>query len=163
MTLTKDKKKEILASIQDVLKSAQSVVFFNFKGLKVNDTVQVRRTLKGAGVGYLVAKKSLTKKALETHSVTGTQPTMDGEIGIAYSKDLIAPAREIHSFAKKFKDTLKIVGGIFEGKYMNKEEMMTIALIPSRETLYAQVVQIINSPVSGFVRALDAIAKAKTQ
>ena len=81
---------------------------------------------------------------------------------MAYSAYLIAPAREVFAFQKKYKDNLSIVGGIFDGKYMSKEEMMAIALIPSRETLYAQFVNVINSPIQGLVMALDAIAKKKT-
>ena len=45
---------------------------------------------------------------------------------------------------------------------MSKEEMMAIALIPSQQTLYAQFVNVINSPIQGLVMALDAVAKKKT-
>lgn len=164
MPRTKVEKKEILEKVEKIVKDAESLVFVNFHGLKVGDTVQVRRQLKKEGVGFFVAKKSLTRKALEGGSkkITGTLPELNGELGLAYGTDLTAPAREIYAFQKKFKDSISILGGIFEGKYMSKEEMMAVALIPSQKTLQAMFVNVINSPIQGFVMALSEIGKKKT-
>jgi large subunit ribosomal protein L10 len=162
MPISKDKKKEIIKEVADLLKDSKSIVFFNFKGFSVKNTTEMRRELKKAKVGYFVAKKTLAKRAFDEAKIAGEIPTMFGETAMAYSADLIAPAREVFTFQKKFKDNLSIVGGIFDGKYMSKEEMMAVALIPSQQTLYAQFVNIINSPIQGFVMALDAIGKTKT-
>ncbi len=166
MPRTKIEKKEILEKVEGIVRDAESLVFVNFHGLKVGDTVQIRRQFRKEGVGFFVAKKSLTRKALEGTNIgkkiTGTLPELDGELGLAYGKDLIAPAREVYEFQKKFKDSITILGGIFEGRYMSKEEMMAIALIPTQKTLHAMFVNIINSPIHGFVMALDQIAKKKT-
>jgi large subunit ribosomal protein L10 len=51
---------------------------------------------------------------------------------------------------------------VFEGKYMGADEMKALAMIPSMQTLRAQFVNLINSPIQGFVMALDAISKKKT-
>lgn len=162
MARTKVEKKEIVQKVEDILKGMQSLVFVNFHGLKVGDTTAVRRKLREEGVGFFVAKKTLTRKALESGAkMEGTLPELPGEIGLAYGKDLIAPAREIYAFQKQFKDNISIVGGIFEGKFMSKEEMLAIALIPSQHTLQAMFVNVINSPIQGFVMALDQIGKKK--
>lgn len=162
MALTKAKKKEVIDSVAKVVKDSQSVVFVNFHGLKVADSTKVRRKLTSEGVGFLVAKKTLTKRAFDAGKFTGTMPELLGELGLAYSKDLTAPAREVYEFTKKYKDSLSILGGVFEGRYMSKAEMMDIALIPSMKTLQGMFVNIINSPIAGFVRALDQVAKKKT-
>ena len=161
MPISKGKKKEIIEKVSDLLKDAKSVVFFNFKGFNVKNTIEMRRKLRESKVGYLVAKKTLAKRAFDEAKITGEMPVIVGETAMAYSADLTAPAREVLSFQKKFKDNLNIVGGIFDGKYMNKEEMMAIALIPSQQTLYAQFVNVINSPIQGFVVALSKIVEKK--
>jgi len=74
---------------------------------------------------------------------------------------LLDPSREIYEFQKKFDKKISIVGGIFEGGFKNQTEMLTIAQIPGMKTLQAQFVNIINSPIQGFVMALDQIAKKK--
>lgn len=161
MAITKEKKKEIVKKISDVVKDSKSIVFFNFHGLKIQEETPIRRKLRSEGVGYSVAKKTLIKKALDEAKIEGQQPVLKGELGFAYGKDLIAPAREVFEFQKKHKENLTILGGVFDGKYMNKEEMMAIAAIPPLQTLYAQFVNIINSPIQGLVMALDGIAKKK--
>lgn len=162
MPITKNKKKEIVEKVSDLLKDAKTIVFFNFKGFSVKNTMEMRRKLRGSQVGYLVAKRSLAKLAFDEAKIEGEIPELSGETALAYGADLIAPAREVYEFQKKFKDNLSIAGGIFDGRYMTKEEMMNIALIPAQETLYAQFVNVINSPIQGLVMALDAIAKKKT-
>lgn len=159
MAISKNKKVEVVSNISDIAQKAKTLVFVNFHKLNVVETSEVRNTLRKADVGYRVAKKTLIKRALSDAGINGELPSLDGEIAIVYGEDMLAPAREILEFTKKFKDRLSIVGGIFENEYKSKEEMMTIASIPDFKTLQAQFVQLINSPIQRFVLALDAIAK----
>jgi large subunit ribosomal protein L10 len=119
----------------------------------------MRKKLKTDGVGLFVAKKSLTALALDTKKYEGTMPELIGEFGLAYGTDLVAPARGVYEFQKKFKDQVAIVGGVFEKKFMSKEEMTAIAAIPPLQTLYGMLANIINSPIQGLVMALDQISK----
>ncbi len=159
MPISKGKKKEIIDEVSKLLKDSKSVVFFNFKGFNVKNTIEMRRALRQASVGYMVTKKTLAKRAFDEAKIEGEIPKIIGETALAFSADLTAPAREVYNFQKKFKDNISIAGGIFGGKYMNKEEMMAIALIPSQQILYAQFVNVINSPIQGLVMALNAITK----
>jgi large subunit ribosomal protein L10 len=161
MAITKEKKKDILAKLKDIVKDSKSIVFLNFKGLKVEEANTLRRELEQSQVDYLVAKKTLFKKALEGSSIEGEKPDMAGELSLAYGKDPIEPARKIFSFQKKLQDKLLILGGIMEGKFIGQEEMTNIAQIPPLETLYGQFVNLINSPIQGLVLALDKIAEQK--
>jgi large subunit ribosomal protein L10 len=159
MARTKIQKKEIIEKLGDIMKGAQSLVFVNVHGLKVGDTTTMRRKLKKDGVGFFVAKKSLTAIALAGKKYAGTMPELVGEFGLAYGVDLVAPARGIYEFQKKHKDQIAIVGGVFESKYMSKDEMLAIASIPPLNILHGMFVNIINSPIQGFVMALDQISK----
>jgi large subunit ribosomal protein L10 len=161
MALTKEKKKEVYTKIQNALDEANSVVFVHSKGLSVSDSQGMRNTFRENGVSYYVAKKTLITKALEEKQYKGERPTFDSELALAWGEDLIAPAREVHEFAKGTKDKVSIIGGIFEGRYMDAQEMIEIASIPSQQTLYAQFVNIINSPIQGFVMSLNQIAEKK--
>ena len=160
--ITKVQKKELIDKISKILKDSKSVVFANFHNLNVGDDMTMRKTLRKEGVGYLVVRKTLAKIALKDAGIQGTMPEFTGELAMVYGEDLTAPAREFYTFQKKYKDNVKIVGGIFEGKYMSVEEMTAIAAIPSQKTLYAQFVNLINSPIQRFAVVLDAIAKTKT-
>ena len=159
MAINKGKKKEIFEKTQEIVKDSGSVVFVNFKGLNVSDTTQLRNNLRNEGSSYTVTKKTLVKKALEDSSVEGEMPELEGELALAYGKDLIAPARGVFEFQKKHKEKIAILGGIFEGVFMNKEKMLSITQIPSLQILRGQFVNLINSPIQGLVIALNKIAE----
>lgn len=161
MALTKEKKGEILNKLKDIFSNSESAVFVKFNGLSVLDTGDMRNALREEGVGYLVAKKTLIKRTLAEAGIEGELPDLPGEIAVAYSTDLTAPARGVYEFAKKFKENLSIAGGVFEGRYMNEAEMTEIASIPPLQTLYGMFVNIINSPIQRCAIALDQIAQSK--
>ena len=161
MAVSKAKKGEILSKLQKIVKDSVSVVFINFHALSVAESSVTRKALRENGIGYTVGKKTLTQKALSEGGISGTMPELPGELGIVYGTDSIEPARQIYSFQKKLDKKIQIVGGVFEGKFMNNEEMMVVAQIPSLKTLQAQFINIINSPIQGFVMTLNEIAKIK--
>ncbi len=161
MAISKAKKGEIVSDVSKILADSKTIVFLQFHGITVAEVGEVRKALRAADVGYRVAKKSLIKRALADAGVTGELPNLEGEVALISGADLLAPAREVLEFTKKFKDKLNILGGVFEGAYKSKAEMLTIASIPGIKTLQAQFVQLINSPIQRFVLALNAIAEKK--
>jgi large subunit ribosomal protein L10 len=162
MAITKEKKQSIVATFSDIVADANSIAFVQFDKLTVANSISLRRTLKDAGVGYKVGKKTLLKRVLSEKGYTGELPELTGEIAIAYGFDALAPIREVYEFQKKNKGIVTLVGGVFEGSYKNKDEIMVIATIPPLQTLRGMFVNIINSPIQRFVIALDQIAQKKS-
>ncbi len=161
MAISKAKKGEIVAKLKKALKDAKSLVFVNFRGLNVANATQMRRALKSEGVSYTVAKKTLTRLALEGEKFKGVEPVLEGELALAWGEDPVAPARGIYGFQKKFPESLKIMGGVFEGRFMTAGEMEEVAKIPTLEVLRGKFVNIINSPIQRLAIALNEIAKIK--
>jgi large subunit ribosomal protein L10 len=158
MAITKDKKKEILDKVSEIA-DAESIVFANFHGLSGNETVEMRKKLREAGVKYFVARKTLVKKAFDESKIEGDLPELEGELAIAYSNDdVTAPAREIFAVQKAHEDAMSILGGVFESHFIDKAKAEEIALIPSHDTLKGMFVNVINAPLQGFVMTLKAIA-----
>ncbi len=163
MALTKTQKTQVLEKFTQIIGNAQSVVFLHIKGISVNDTNTLRESLHNNNGGFNVVKKTLLGKVLSDASIAGDMPTISGgELAIAYSSDLIAPAREIFNFKKKFNDSITVVGGIFEGKYISSAEAQAIAAIPAPQVLRGMFVNVINSPIQGMVVALSKIAEKKS-
>jgi large subunit ribosomal protein L10 len=162
MAITKQKKAEIVEKMEGIVKDASTLVFARFTGLTVAEQNEMRKTLRGAGVGYTVAKKTLMRRALDSAKFEGEVPVMEGEVAIAYAKDEIAPARELAVFVKKFSEHLAFAGGVFGGKYVNIAEIKAIAAIPGIDTLRAMFAQVINSPRQRFAVVLSEVAKTKS-
>ena len=161
MAITKAKKGEIVDKLVGAFKSAASVVFVNFRGLTVGNTTELRRKLKSEGVSYTVAKKSLTKRALTEVKPEGEAPELPGELSLAWAEDLMAPAREVYAFQKKFPENLNILGGIFSGKFVTKAYVEELAKIPTLDVLRGKFVNIINSPIQRLAIELNEISKVK--
>lgn len=159
--LKKSRKEEMIKELEGAIKESESLVFVNFHGLNVSDETMLRRNLRDQGVNYKVGRKTLLARALKGKAL-GEIPELGGEVAIAYSKDAISSPREIYNFQKTHKGVLNILGGIFEGKFVGAGKMMEISMIPSREILYAQFVNLINSPIQRFAVVLDQIAKSKS-
>ncbi|KKS77793.1 MAG: 50S ribosomal protein L10 [Parcubacteria group bacterium GW2011_GWC1_43_11b] len=163
MAISKQKKEEIVAKVKEAATKAKTLVFVNFHGLPVATATEMRKSLRERGIGYVVAKKTLIRRALANLSYGGEMPELPGEIALAYAEDQLAPIQEVYAYQKKNSDALKMVGGVFEGNYVDAAYVSLLATIPSREVLLGQFVNIINSPIAGLVMSLDQIRQKKEQ
>lgn len=168
MAQTKKQKVAIVAKLEDAFKNAATTVVLHFKGVKIDEETEMRKSLRAAGVTYTVAKKTLIKRALESLGHKTDEASLPGEVALAYggNDDVTAPARLIHEFGKKYQTTdkkskLRILGGIFEGKFIDSAMMQEIATIPSAKTLRGMFANVINSPRSRFAIVLSEVAKKK--
>jgi len=163
MAITRAKKEEIVEELKDKLAKAKIVVFARYKGLTVADLTALRGELKNEeGEGWVV-KNTLTKIALKGISSAKGGPAsgwdvpdkiLKGQTALFFSyQDELSAPKIIYKFAKD-KENLVIKGGIFEGKFIEANEVEKLACILSREELLAKLAGSLNSPVSGFVGAL---------
>ncbi|MBP9757136.1 MAG: 50S ribosomal protein L10 [Candidatus Pacebacteria bacterium] len=164
MAKTKAQKGQIIDTLADSFKSAATTVFVHFRGVNVTDETAMRRALGNADVKYTVAKKTLIRLALQKlgHSTEGM--TLDGEVAAAYGggDDATAAARLVFEFGKKLTNRVQILGGIFEGKIVDKAAMEEIATIPSMQALRGMFANVINSPRTRFAIVLSKVAETKT-
>ncbi len=161
MAINKQKKAELVTEFTDMVAGASAMVFVSFKTLSVNKTVDLRKKLHNENVGYKVTKKTLLKRALEAQKVEGEFPEVLGELAVAYSADALTPARLMYEAMKEHKGKMEILGGVFEGKFMNKTEMLEIATIPSREVLLSKIAFLLKSPMQRLAIAVNEVAKTK--
>ncbi|MBI5406058.1 50S ribosomal protein L10 [Candidatus Kaiserbacteria bacterium] len=162
MAISKDKKRAILAKLADAFQEASSIAFVGFSKLTVKDASKLRTELSKESVRYFVAKKTLIQRALADRGYTGDVPALPGEVAVAWTtEDATAPSRGVHEFAKKLKGALSLLGGVFEGTFLNAEKITAIATIPPMVVLRGMFVNVINSPIQGLVMALDQISKKK--
>lgn len=156
MAKTKLQKEVILRDLEAKLEKSKAVVFARFNGFTVVDNEALRNQLRSADSEYYVAKKTLMSKALESRSISGFDAkSTDGQLAVIFGYgDEVTPAKLLAPFIKQTEGKIDFVGGILEGRYINKAEVTALATLPSREQLYAQILGSINAPVSGFVNAL---------
>ncbi len=159
MAKTKQQKIETQKLLEDKIKKATSAIFVKFSGLLVNDSNQMRKSLRKEGVGYTVVKKTLLKRALKEVKIDGDLPNLEGEVAIVYGEDVVLPAKAITNFIKKLEGKLTILGGVLLGKFLAASDAMALSKVPSKEILYGKFVNVISSPIQGFASVLGGIQK----
>lgn len=154
------KKAEQVALVADKVKRAQSVVFFDYRGITVAEDTALRTELRKAGVEYVVIKNHIMSRACESTGVDKSiEAMLKGPNAFTFGyNDLSAAARILKAFVKKAKKC-ELIGGIVEGEVMDANAMDMIAEMPTREVLLARLLGSMMSPISKFAIALDQIAK----
>ncbi len=163
MAKTKAEKAEIIEKLESGLKNAASSIFVHFTKVTVAEESAMRKGLRESGVSYVVAKKTLIRRALGNLGHKHEELPLEGEVAIAYggADDATAPARLVYEFGKKLTDKLKILGGIFEGALFDQAKMQEIATIPPMATLRGMFANILNSPIQRIAIALSEVGKTK--
>ncbi len=155
MPKTKEQKKEVIRDLNEKIDKQKSMLFVDYKGLKVKELSKLRKNLKKLGGALVVAKKTLMEVVFKNKKVAVDKEKLEGQPAIIFGfEDEIAPAKATYEFSKKT-ENLKILGGYLENKFMGAEEMITLAQLPSRKELLAKMVGSISAPMSGFVGVLQ--------
>jgi len=154
--ITKEKKKEIIEDLADKLSRQKSVVFFDYTGLKVNQVQELREKLREEEIDCLASKKTLISLALKKAGLEGADArNFLGQISLVLGyKDEVLPAKILYDFSKENKN-LKILSGFVQGEYLENEAIISLAKLPSKQELLAQLVGSVKSPLSGLVNALQ--------
>ncbi len=155
MPKTKEQKKQIIDDLDEKLKNSKSLVFADYKGLTVVEAQELRKLAKQSGAEYVVAKKTLIQKAFDKTDIKDVDVTsMDGNIALMIGfEDEVSAAKVSSEFAKDH-ESLKMLGGVMENKYIDLAQVEALSKIPSKNELLAKLVGSINAPVSGFVNVL---------
>ncbi|MDO4395232.1 MAG: 50S ribosomal protein L10 [Clostridia bacterium] len=157
----KQQKQVIIDEIKAKLENAQSAVVIDYMGITVEQADAMRKKLREANVDYTVYKNTLMKRAIEGTEFAPLADVLEGPSAIAISsEDATAPARTLNEIIKDFKK-MEFKAGIVEGEFYDKAGIEQIADIPSRDVLIAKFMGSIQSPVSKFVRTLQAVADEK--
>ena len=152
-----EQKKQIVADLAEQIKASASGVIVNYQGITVENDTALRKALREAGVKYVVMKNTLTGRACEMCGYDDIKQYLNGMTAIAISKDdPIAPAKIMKEYADKI-ESFNILAGYVDGGVIDKAGVISLADIPSKETLIAKFLGSIKSPIYNLAYALQAV------
>lgn len=152
--MPRPEKEAAVKELKTKFEGAKAAVVTDYRGLDVHAITELRRKLREAGVEYKVVKNTLTRLAAKEVEIQALEKYLAGPTAIAFGfGDPVAPARIISEFAKDHKE-LEIKGGILRGRIIGVSEVQTLAFLPSRDVLIAQVLATLQGPISGLVSVL---------
>ena len=152
-----EQKQAVVADLAEMLKNSPAGVLVNYQGITVDADTKLRKSLREAGVKYMVMKNSLTGRACDEVGLGDMKQYLSGMTAIAISEsDPIAPAKVMKEYAEKI-ESFEILAGYLDGAVVTKDTVIELADIPSKEVLIAKLLGSIKSPLYGFAYALQAI------
>ena len=156
MAISKEKKQELVKSYAEEFSRSQAAFLTDYRGLPVTELNRLRNKMREVGSGYHVVKNRLVKLALREAGLPVPEEFLQGPTAIGFCyEDVIAPAKVLTEYAKESK-VLSIKGGILGDKVVDIQAISSLANLPPRDVLLAQLVGGIQSPVAGLVNVLSS-------
>lgn len=152
-----ERKQTTIDEIKDKFSNSESVVFFEYAGLTVGETTELRRKLKEIDSELKIYKNTLTKRALDTLNIDlGNE--LNGPKAVVFSSDVVAPIKVLSNFSKEH-PALELKVGYIDGSVADKLMLDKLAQTPDRNTLLTMFASGLLEHVKNVAICLDLHAK----
>jgi large subunit ribosomal protein L10 len=151
------RKQEAVARLAEKLGRATSAVVTDYRGLTVKQLEELRAQMRAQRIEYVVVKNTLARRAADAAGLGRLGTVLTGPVGLALGfGELAAPAKLLGDYFRAHR-RLPVVAGLVEGRVLDARSVQTLAELPSREVLLAQLAGALQAPISQLAGSLEAI------
>ena len=155
--MNRDQKAAVVDEIAEQIQSAEAIFAVDYRGLTVSQAAELRGKLRDADARFRIVKNSLSERAADKAGADALKPLLVGPTALALVRgDAAVAAKALNDSARAF-NLLEFKGGVLNGETLSADDVRSIARLPSRDVLNAQLVGTIAAPISGLVRTLNAL------
>jgi large subunit ribosomal protein L10 len=155
--MNRDQKSAVVQELAEQIRSAEAIIAVDYRGISVSQVADLRAKLRDAEARFRVVKNSLTERASDEAGAEMLRPMLEGPTALTFiSGDAALAAKALNDAARTL-GTLEFKGGVMNGALLSADEIRSLARLPSRDVMYAQLVGTVASPLSGLVRTLNAL------
>ena len=152
-----EQKKAEVSALAEKIKNAKLVLLTDYRGITVTDVTNLRTSLRKVNSEYKVIKNNITRRALQECKIEGLEDMLTGTTAVIMgNEDYLEPLKAVYEYTKK-NEAYKIKAGIIDGKVMSAEELITLAKLPSRETLISMLAGALLGNISKIAVAFDQV------
>lgn len=163
MSASRDLKAQHIEEIKSMIQGCNGMVVVSYQGISVADDTQLRAKFRAENVQYKVLKNRLVQRALNELGIEGFDKYLEGSSAFAFANgDALAAAKIVVEQGKTVK-ALKAKCGLMDGAFIDEAVVTKLASIPSKEVLLAQLIGMLQSPISGFARAIQQVAEKRAE
>lgn len=149
-------KRETVAALKEELSASTTLIVSEYRGLKVSEIAEIRRSLRKQNVSYRVVKNRLMRIAAAESGNDALSSLLEGPSAIAFgSGDEATIAKAVLDATKPFK-IVKVKGAVLGRRAIDADAVTRLATLPSRDVLLAQVAGAISAPLSTMAGLLEA-------
>ena len=152
-----EQKISIVQDLSKLIEGSTIVISTDYTNMSVGEMTDMRRALRERDVEFRVVKNSLLYLAAEAAGKPLVKDIVEGPTGIAFGyADPVEPAKALNDFVRATRVSLKIRGGVMGDRSLSAEEIATLATLPSKDELIAQLLGQLQSPILGLAYVLNA-------
>lgn len=150
----------IVSELQERLDQSPFLLLIDYIGLTVEQFGELRARLSVAGARCTVVKNTFIKQAARESGLPDLGENLTGQTAIVTGEsDVCAAAKVLKNFASEFdKPAVKV--GVLRGGLLTPEDVKSLADLPSREILLAQLLGVLQAPATKLARVLNEPATA---
>ncbi len=149
-------KRETVAELKEELSSNSTMIVSEYRGLKVSEIAEIRRSLRKQDVSYRVVKNRLMRIAANESGNEALSPLLTGPTAIAFGNgDEAAIAKAVLDATRPYK-IVTIKGAILGRRAIDADGVTRLATLPSRDVLLAQVAGAIAAPLATLAGLFEA-------
>ena len=156
--MNREEKTQLLAELNELLITAETIVESHYKGLKVEEVSELRDNIRKVGAGFRVTKNRITRLALKGTKFEALADLFVGPTAIAFANDPISACKACVEFAKTNEKLLVIGGGMGTG-VLSVDEIKRLASIPSMDELRAKIIGLLQAPGAQLARVTKAYSE----
>lgn len=158
-----EKKQAQVKSLAEKLSKAKMTVFTDYRGITVEDDMNLRKNLREAGCECSVIKNTIIKLAAKEANIEMEDSLLEGPTAVILSyDDVVTPAKIAYEYAKN-NEFYTFKGGIMEQKVVDANEVNKLAKLPSRETLLTMLASGLLGNIRNLAVVLNEVSKAKSE
>jgi large subunit ribosomal protein L10 len=154
--MTKTQKAEIIEVLSNEFKTAQTIVFCDYKGLTVSELEGLRNAARAKEAKVQVVKNTLATVSLTNAELTGVE-LKDTNI-LVWGDDSVATSKVVADFAKN-NEKFVIKSAYIDREAADSSKVEAFAKLPGREELLAMLAATWMAPIRNFTIGLDALRK----
>jgi large subunit ribosomal protein L10 len=154
----KDEKHRVVADLTERLKTADTLIVADYRGLTMPQIDELRSELLKHGARFTVVKNTLTRRAAEAAGSDTLLALLEGPTAIAFLEsdgDPVAVAKALGAVARDTK-VLEVRGGILDGRAITPADVENLAKVPPVDVLRAQVLGAVTAPLTAIVGLFTA-------
>ena len=156
--MQRSEKERVVAELVEQLRSTQTLIVADYRGLSVTDINKLRGELLEHGARFTVVKNTLTKRAAEEAGADALLALLEGPTAIAFLEsdgDPVAVAKALSAAARETR-VLEIRGGILDGQQIGEDDVKSLATLPPADVLRGQLVSAVAGPLMTVVGLFTA-------
>lgn len=149
----------VVDEVRERFNSSSGAILTEYRGLKVSEMADLRRSLRAAGGEYRVYKNTLVRFAVADLGLAELDAMLTGPTAIAFvDGDAAAVAKALRDYSRT-NPNLVIKGGLLGGSILTPQGAGALADLPSREVLLARFAGGLAAPLQKMAGLLQALPR----